>query len=97
MATKEETAAKLAAAKDSLDQAQAAHDQAELESAGPRDPRMIVFDLFAAIVMRLGNRPELELLVQELEGSLDYPLRPDGPNEPTWGDPQAGEKAKPAS
>lgn len=61
-----ETAAALDAAKAALDAAQAKHDAAVTAAAGPRSQDAVAHDLFEAIVMRLGNRPELRALLKEM-------------------------------
>jgi hypothetical protein len=68
-----DTAADLEAAKKNLEAAQAKHDEAEKKAAGPRKPNVIIMDLFEAIVMRLGNRPEMRALLKELEPHVEPP------------------------
>jgi len=50
----------------------AAQDAAAAEAkvkAEPRAPQVVISDLLEAIVMRLGNRPELKLLLTELKAA----------------------------
>lgn len=65
--TTEETGAAVAEAQAALDKAQAAHAESTAAAAEPRAPEAIVTHLFDKLVMRLGNRPELRKLVDELQ------------------------------
>lgn len=69
MATPEETAANLEAAKQAFEAAQAAHAEA-LQSAPARDFLEVAYDFFANLTMRFGNHPELQRLLDELKRAL---------------------------
>lgn len=56
----EETAASLEAAKTALADAERAHAAATLEAEENRTPEQANKDLLTAIVLHLGNRPEME-------------------------------------
>lgn len=64
---KVDTAADLEAAKQKLADAEAAHAKALVEADENRSPEELVHDLLEAIVMRLGNRPEMRAMVLALE------------------------------
>lgn len=64
---KVDTAAELEAAKAKLAQAEAAHEAALTEAEANKTPEEIITDLFEAIVMRLGNRPEMRAMVAALK------------------------------
>jgi hypothetical protein len=64
---KVDTAADLEAAKAQLATAEAAHAAALEESEANKSPEEIFIDLLEAIVMRLGNRPEMRAMVAALK------------------------------
>lgn len=68
-----DTAADLETARKNLQAAQTAHDKAEAEGAGPRKADVILMDWFEAVTMRLGNRPELRKLLDELKAATEQP------------------------
>jgi hypothetical protein len=70
---KVDTAADLEAAKQKLADAEAAHAKAVQEAAENRTPPELMHDLFAAIVNRLGNRPDMEALLTALTKHLVPP------------------------
>lgn len=63
---KVDTAADLEAAKKNLADAEAAHADALAAAEADKSPEAIVTDLLDAIVMRLGNRPEMRAMVTAL-------------------------------
>lgn len=63
---KVDTAADLEAAKKNLADAEAAHADALAAAEADKRPEAIVTDLLDAIVMRLGNRPEMRAMVTAL-------------------------------
>jgi IS5 family transposase len=63
---KVDTAAELEAAKQKLADAEAAHAKAVTDAAENRTSEQLVHDLFAAIVARLGNRPDMEAMLTTL-------------------------------
>jgi len=67
------TVAELQAAADKAQRdLEAAKKAAETEAkvkAEPRAPEVVISDLLGAIVMRLGNRPDLQLLLTELKAA----------------------------
>lgn len=65
MATKEETAAKVAAAQAALDDAQKEHAAAQEAAPEPRSPQSILSDILLFIAGRFGNHPDLEALIKE--------------------------------
>jgi hypothetical protein len=67
MATTEETADQVAKARLALEAAEAEHAAALSIAEDNRDPAAIALDLFEAIVMRLGNRPQLAALLEKLK------------------------------
>ena len=69
MPTEQDTAATLAQKQQELADAQAAHDKATAESAGPRAPDAIIADLLEAIVMHGGNHPHQRELLKELKAA----------------------------
>jgi len=69
MAASEDTAATLAQKQQELADAQAAHDKATAEAAGPRKPDVIILDLLEAIVMHGGNHPHQRELLKELQAA----------------------------
>jgi len=66
MDQKVDTAAEIEAAKQKLADAEAAHTKAVAEAAENRRPEQLVYDLFASIVARLGNRPDMEAMLTTL-------------------------------
>jgi hypothetical protein len=64
---KVDTAADLEAAKAKLAEAQAAHDVSVKEKLANKSPAEITTDLLDAIVMRLGNRPDMRAMVAALK------------------------------
>jgi len=62
-----QTDAKQAA--DALARAQAALDAEAKAAAEPRAPEVVLTDLLEQIAMRLGNRPELRVLIAEYKGA----------------------------
>jgi hypothetical protein len=68
---KVDTAADLEAAKQKLADAEAAHAKAVEEAAENRTPEQLVHDLFASIVARLGNRPDMEAMLKAIEKRLE--------------------------
>ena len=76
MATTEETQAKLDAAREALDKAQAEHNAAARAAKPARDPGAIAVDLFRAVASRFGNHPDLIELIAELESTLAPPAAP---------------------
>ena len=64
---KVDTAADLEAAKAQLATAEAAHAAALQESEANKSPEEIVTDILDAIVMRLGNRPDMRAMVAALK------------------------------
>jgi hypothetical protein len=67
--TTDETAAQLEAARQQLAAAEAAHTAA-IADAPPRNFEEIVYDFFAQLVMRSGNHPEMQRLLDELKKAL---------------------------
>ena len=83
MDPKVDTAADVEAAKQKLADAEAAHKKALIDADENRSPDQLLHDLFEAIVMRLGNRPEMEAMVKQIARHLeptpapeDQPLKP---------------------
>src|ERR1700688_2793987 len=66
MDPKVDTAADVEAAKQKLADAEAAHKKALIDADENRSPDQLLHDLFEAIVMRLGNRPEMEAMVKQI-------------------------------
>jgi hypothetical protein len=64
---KVDTAADLEAAKQKLADAEAAHAKSLEESAANKTPEEIFTDLLEAIVMRLGNRPDMRAMLTALK------------------------------
>jgi len=58
-------------------------DEAELEKvrSTPRAPEVVLTNLLEAIAMRLGNRPELKLLLAEYKAATKQE-EPPAPDEP---------------
>jgi hypothetical protein len=71
MAEKIDTAADVEAAKAKLADAEAAHAKAVEEAAENRKPPELIVDLLDAIVMRLGNRPEMRAMVASLKKQIE--------------------------
>ena len=69
----DDTAATLAQKTQELADAQAAHDKATAESAGPRAPDVIITDLLEAIVMHGGNHPHQRALLSEFKAATERP------------------------
>lgn len=66
------------------DKAQRDLDAAKLEAAKeakvkaePRPPDVVITDLLSLIVMRLGNRKDLQLLLTELKATTEPPPAPE--------------------
>jgi hypothetical protein len=75
-----ETAADLEAAKQKLADAEAAHTKALVDADENRSPEQLVHDLLEAIVMRLGNRPEMRHMVMALEKHMEPAPAPEDRN-----------------
>jgi hypothetical protein len=68
-------------ATDTLAAAQKVADAEAKAKVTPRSPDLILLDLFTQIVMRLGNRPDLRLLITELTAAI-APKPPPPPRQP---------------
>jgi hypothetical protein len=71
MADPTTTAANLATAQQNLVEAEQAHATAIGESAEPRPPMTVLGDILAWVVMRVGNHPVIEKLVNEFKGAVE--------------------------
>jgi hypothetical protein len=78
---KVDTAADLEAAKKKLADAEAAHTKAVAEAAENRTSEQLLYDLFASIVARLGNRPDMEAMLTTLGKRIEPAPAPE--DQPT--------------
>jgi len=70
MPTTADTAAAVAAAQKSLEEATAAHTAAMAGAAEPRAAETVLVDLLEFFVSRAGNHPTAEALIKEFKAGL---------------------------
>lgn len=67
--TPAQAAANVEAAQKNLATAEAAAAALAPAATGPRAPEVIIIDLFDALAMRVGNRPQVRALIDELKAA----------------------------